>query len=370
MKSNNSTGISDTMIDTMMYNIYLLYNANRCLKKIIVKEEDDQKLVEAEFFLFGNINKCTCILDADNEIISSHCDCKWHNDYPSCPHIRVAYEKSININKLPYDYEDPYFNDMNDQVPDFQNIVKIRKLEQESIETMNLINEAKDKTRNFNKISLQGYDYEIEPVLSPHSKNCFVAFKIGKKEKYYIKSLPEFLTNLEKNEEASYGKLLQFFHDENCFTDFSKKLIAFIRKYYYFLKLDEIKNPKTILLQGKVLDQFYTLLDTGKECGVTIKLDTLNHVFDLNVEKNDHLYIFSLMEKDCYYFGETCIYQVKQKQGDIMFYKIPLDKKGITCELIKKLKQDKLVVQQKDYAQFYQHILSIALPFINVTLPE
>lgn len=369
MNENNKPAISDTTIDNIINSIYELYSNNHCLKKLVAKKNGDQTLIEAEFSIFRDINNCSFVLGSDNEIISSQCDCKWHKDYHTCAHIKIAYEYVLHVYKFPYAFEASYFKNIDDKVLCFNHHVKIRKLKEKSNASIHLLQEVQKQKIIYDQIDIQGRGYEIDPVLNLNSKNLSVSFRIGKEKKYYIKSLSEFLMNLEENKEKSYGNLLHFVQNEDCFTDFSKQVITFIRRYCC-TKMSELEKQKSIPLHGKILDEFYNLLSSTNDGDIHFQLQSINQKFKIDVEKIDDLYIFSHIKEERYFFGEHYIYEIKQDKNTIIINKITSDDKGITTQFLESLEQDFLVVQKEDYPQFYEHILMHALPYIEITLPE
>ena len=87
---------------------------------------------------------------------------------------------------------------------------------------------------------------KIEPKIIYNSfyKTLKVEFKIGDKQLYKLKDLPEFYERMLKKEEYRYGAKLSFVHDEQNFSEESIPLLKFILKYSEIIKYaNEAINP-------------------------------------------------------------------------------------------------------------------------------
>ena len=85
-----------------------------------------------------------------------------------------------------------------------------------------------------------------------------VSFRIGRKKKYILKNLGEFLARMNEAAIVSYGKELQFLHVPESFDEGSQRILRFIRRNY-----DPQKSfgtsPRYVNLVGGSVDDFYEL---------------------------------------------------------------------------------------------------------------
>lgn len=79
---------------------------------------------------------------------------------------------------------------------------------------------------------------KIEPKIIYHSfqKSIKVEFRIGDKQLYKIKNLPDFFDRMLKHENYKYGAKLEFVHTEGAFEPESKGLLQYIMKYAEIMK--------------------------------------------------------------------------------------------------------------------------------------
>lgn len=82
------------------------------------------------------------------------------------------------------------------------------------------------------------YMVKIEPkiIYNYYNKNLKVEFKIGNKQLYRLKDLPEFYERMLKKESYKYGTKLEFVHTEEAFAEESIPLLHYILKYAEIIK--------------------------------------------------------------------------------------------------------------------------------------
>lgn len=107
------------------------------------------------------------------------------------------------------------------------------------------------------------------------TKQLKVEFKIGDKQFYKIKNLPEFYERMLNKETYKYGNKLNLLHEEESFSKDSISILKFLLKYAEIMKYhNEViseynyytKNfvPDSILISNTGLDDFFNSLE-GKE---------------------------------------------------------------------------------------------------------
>ena len=99
------------------------------------------------------------------------------------------------------------------------------------------------------------------------TKQLKVEFKIGDKQLYKIKNLPEFYEKMLNKETYKYGSKLNLIHEETSFTEESISILKFLLKYAEIMKYNNdltseynyyTKNfvPDSILISNTGLDDF------------------------------------------------------------------------------------------------------------------
>jgi superfamily II DNA or RNA helicase len=71
---------------------------------------------------------------------------------------------------------------------------------------------------------------ELEPLFKLSYGYATVEFKIGTETKYVLKSISSFLYAIERNEKVRYGKKLDFYHNQEAFTDRALRWISFLEE--------------------------------------------------------------------------------------------------------------------------------------------
>lgn len=117
--------------------------------------------------------------------------------------------------------------------------------------------------KNINLISQ--HSIRIEPTLIYHSfyKTLKVEFKIGNKQLYKLKKLPDFYTRMLKNENYRYGSKLEFIHNEQAFEEESIPLLHYIMKYAEIIKYANETTGSYGHYGISMQDDFITISNSG-----------------------------------------------------------------------------------------------------------
>ena len=117
--------------------------------------------------------------------------------------------------------------------------------------------------KNINFISQ--HSIRIEPTLIYHSfyKTLKVEFKIGNKQLYKLKKLPDFYTRMLKNENYRYGSKLEFIHNEQAFEEESIPLLHYIMKYAEIIKYANETTGSCGHYGVSMQDDFITISNSG-----------------------------------------------------------------------------------------------------------
>ena len=120
-------------------------------------------------------------------------------------------------------------------------------------------------------------DVQIIPKIfyNEFTKQLRVEFKIGDKQFYKIKNLPEFYDKMLHKEIYKYGNKLNLIHQEQSFEEDSISILKFLLKYAEIMKYhNEVMNeynyytknfvPDSILISNTGLDDFFNSLEGKK----------------------------------------------------------------------------------------------------------
>ena len=176
-----------------------------------------------------------------------------------------------------------------------------------------LVNAFYGKEENFQEEQIKLEEsacVKIEPKILYNSfyKTLKVEFKIGDKQLYKLKDLPEFYERMLRKEDYRYGAKLSFIHDEQNFSEESIPLLKFILKYSEIIKYaNEASNPyggyRNMMDKGYItisnsgLDELFEALE-GKK--VIIQRDALEKNVQLRNEEPDFKFYIEKLEDGDY----------------------------------------------------------------------
>lgn len=112
---------------------------------------------------------------------------------------------------------------------------------------------------------------KVYPKLIEESQNTFLlGIGVGDKKAYIVKDLYEFAEHMQRGDEVSYGKNLEFIHDITLFEESSKPIVQFVldKTAEYIEVLNQVGmfrgfskgDRKTIPLGAKSFDEFFELV--------------------------------------------------------------------------------------------------------------
>ncbi len=113
---------------------------------------------------------------------------------------------------------------------------------------------------------------KIEPKIIYHSfqKTMKIEFKIGDKQLYKLKNLPEFFTRMLKHETYKYGTKLEFIHTKEAFESSSWRLLEYILKYAEIMKY-----------ANETASQYGTYHTTMENAYITVSNTGLDELFSI-----------------------------------------------------------------------------------------
>lgn len=112
---------------------------------------------------------------------------------------------------------------------------------------------------------------ELEPFFKMDYNYATLEFKIGTEQKYVLKNISAFLYSLGLNEKVRYGKKLEFYHNEEAFTENTLKLIAFMKQQdadkrrqsqYHAYYVHSGGYERTMELDAQGIDRFFAAMGT------------------------------------------------------------------------------------------------------------
>ena len=141
-------------------------------------------------------------------------------------------------------------------------------------------------------------------------KQLKVEFKIGEKQLYKLKNLPEFYEKMLNNEIYQYGAKLNFVHNIKSFEEESQEILSFLLKYAEIIKYSNEMNytyyrnkfiPDNILLSNTGLDDIFKIL---KNRNVTFQIESIEkNIYFTDEEPN---ILFNITELDENKFKLRC----------------------------------------------------------------
>lgn len=357
-------------IDQTLSRITAIYQQNG-LKELKAELQDGQKVVNAVFSLHGHENHCRLVLKDDAHIKSPQCDCNWFLDRQSCPHVKIAYEKACEIHTLPYHYINKHHQHIKKEIDSYQYRLTLRNLKERADKSKSMLRHLQRTYDASLKLGLQDIQYEIEPYLNMKNEDWELSFKVGKEKKYVIKSIQQFLKQIDLHSDVSYGKNLSFVHSEEVFTDFSKTQISFMRKHIQTVLAAQLytdTNIRSFPLKGKLLDDFFTMYETQQT--LPFQMETIERAFPVQVEKKDDFTIFHFdLKEEELHFGEKHLYTSRQQDKHIVIQRICMDEEGITAYFLSQLRKEDIVISAEDYPQFYKYVVMTIMQYLDIDVP-
>lgn len=201
------------------------------------------------------------------EIDDISCDCAdYYEHYGTCKHIlATAIEFSRNEN-----YIRIFSGETEEKQNDITMYKKYQKQEEKYRNFKQLINTFYpnfEETKIENKSRIPMHSIKLEPKLIYNSylKTLKLEIKIGNKQLYKLKNLPEFYDRMQKKEYYRYGAKLEFIHQEEVFEENSIKLLQYILKYAEIIKYANESTNQYSYYGRTMEDSYITISNTGMD---------------------------------------------------------------------------------------------------------
>ena len=232
----------------------------------IKKQAIDNKLhyvVEGtkEFSNLTGVPSTNIILDHKLNLVKAECGCLEHYRKKECVHEALLYAitlKAIN----PQEFEK--------QLLAYKRSILVAEHE---VLLNNLSNELRTSSSYFNKIHLCA-------EINNEGGNYYLSLHISYDKEYVVKSISEFIDNMENNKYYTYGQKLAFVHSYEVLDDESKEFYSF---------LSNISNEETQKSLQIKRSQFLRLLEIFHNSGIYYSVDGGKSIFYniVDVEKID-----------------------------------------------------------------------------------
>ena len=216
---------------------------------------------------------CTYIKAADGEIEDLSCGCdEYKKTYCACTHIVSTMTEFINNPEYVRIFAGNEESKI--EIKEKEDNLENYKVFNQLIHTFMHIEE--EKTESASNSEKNG-SIHIEPkiIYSKFNENLKLEIKIGEKQLYKIKSLPEFYNRFLYKEKYKYGSKLEFVHEREAFEEEDKNLLDYVLKYaeiikyanesangydYYTRKIGE----NAIVISNSGLDELFSVMESRK----------------------------------------------------------------------------------------------------------
>lgn len=111
------------------------------------------------------------------------------------------------------------------------------------------------------------HSIKLQPKLIYNSylKTLKLEIKIGEKQFYKLKNLPEFYDRMQKKEYYCYGAKLEFVHEEEAFSAESIKLLQYVLKYAEIIKYANEATNSYSYYGRNLEDSYITISNSGMD---------------------------------------------------------------------------------------------------------
>lgn len=336
--------------DERTWNLARRYHQQRSIvQSLSAVEYPTLHEVEIEAVVYPYLQHLKMTLNANTgDVLKFSCECPFCTDNETaCAHIGAVlmFLKEKTIEHYPYYYrENP---------ADFIQQMRRRQMFSQSDQ---LIEAYINSAVLDDPAMLQKDPVELLPEVLFSNSELLISFRIGRRKKYVLKNLDEFLQRLDEGAIISYGKELQFLHVAESFDAFSQKIIRFIRRNLDVHPAYSVSR-RTLKMAGNCVDDFYELfadhpvmMADGRPM-VMIEEDPR---FVLNIEPQGHDFELSIQPLEYRYF--------KGNAADYVFVGGTLirlrPRTRILCgPLLQKMQSGKLMISEEQIRNFYYNVL-------------
>ena len=261
------------IIDEMLLkDLYKEANEEKLTKaKKIVKDKkvnitkvmfDNKSNFEVSSIVEGSQVYDVFIKVANNEIENLRCTCADYEDnYCACKHIIATMMQFSENNQYVLNKNEDIKNNRV-HIKTKNNYRIFKQLVNQFYYEIEEINDQSEKEKTIGE-----GDIRIVPKLiySEQNKNLKLEIRIGRKNLYKIKSLPDFFDRMIKEEEFKYVANLEFKHTKDAFIKEDLKLLEFIMKYGEIIKYANESSNNYGYYARALSDSYILLSNTGMD---------------------------------------------------------------------------------------------------------
>ncbi len=194
------------------------------------------KMQENNDNIITNTNYNVYIKVAEAEIQNLSCTCEnYKKSYCSCTHIIATVKEFINNPEYIRIFSDDH-NNTKIEIKEKEDNLENYKIFNQTVKEFYYLNEESEENETVIK-SIEG-NVHIEPkiIYSKFNNTLKLEIKIGEKQFYKVKSLPEFYDRFLNEEKYRYGAKLEFVHNREKFVEEDRKILDFVLKYAEIIK--------------------------------------------------------------------------------------------------------------------------------------
>ena len=323
--------------------------------------------ISGKVMINGNIYLPRVLVNPNSKIVSTDCNCIYADEYTACGHIGALILKvqELSPNTFPYRYavdlqkraQEEKKSAMRERLLWEQRMQEYRRKEREK-ETNELTDYIKKQLVN------QFTPVDSTPVhlkLYADDWQFGITLKIGRNRDYIVKSIPNFVTQMQNNEYHTYGKTLAFVHNPDILDEPSKKIYQFILRYYH----SHLSSNNTLFINDDNVDAFWDLLEEIPQAMHPFARleDELHPVVSVSKDKHD-----TILELDTdlspYYIGKKNLYGYNPSTHSFTRYRF--DKQGVSVELLNRFDTlQRLYVSHDQLENFTRYIISPTNKYIE-----
>ena len=328
----------------------------------------------------GNLDDYDTYIEAKSgEIENLSCTCPdYESTYGTCKHILAT--------ALEFDENPSYISLFTKKNIVPEKVSKDKNNEKYRIYRQMISSFYLEEQKEENKNILCEEKIKIEPrlIYKENLKSFRLEIRIGNKQMYKVKNLPDFYTRMMNKEVYKYGTKLEFMHIKENFEEESRNLLEFILKYAEIIKYaneveeryyTNVLDNAYIVLSNSGIDELFEILK-GKKIEIYSEYSTEKVEFvdnepeikfnlqekndtDYKITTNANIFNYIIIEgKEHTYFWQ-----------DNKFFKCSKEFKNSVIKLLDifKINFTKEIVLRKDeFADFYSLIVPLIKDKINM----
>lgn len=235
------------------------------IKKVIYEDSNN---FEIRAKVRGNLDNYDVHIQAKKgEIEDISCNCEdYYSHYATCKHILATlleFNRNENYVRIFTGTQEEKQNDVAIYQKYQKQEEKYRSFKQ-LIHTFYPVNQEIAE-KNKSKVMLQTIKLEPKLIYNSYLKTLKLEIKIGDKQLYKLKNLPEFYDRMQKKETYRYGSKLELKHEEEAFEENSLPLLQYVLKYAEIIKYANETTNAYSYYGRPMEDSYITISNSGMD---------------------------------------------------------------------------------------------------------